>query len=277
MDRSKLLAIKSPRRCPYPFIARIYTYRLNCNLINYMKMVAMMLFFLTNLPACSSASPVSSNKEYSHPTQKPYVINNRVYYPIPSSYGFTQKGVASWYGDDFHGRKTSNAETYNMYEMTAAHKTLPMDTILLVRNLENNREVVVRVNDRGPFVRGRIIDVSYTAAKKLDLVGKGTARVYITALGDAKKGSADLKRMAKNFYTGEFYIQIGSFTNRNNARRLQQRFTQAGHTTLIQKYYGPDKIYHRVHVYVGKTLKGAEQQREILESRGYKDAFVIAH
>ena len=277
MDRSKLLPTKSPRRCPYPFIARIYTYRLNCNLINYMKMVAIMAFFLTNLPACSSASPVSSNKEYSHPTQKPYIINNRVYYPIPSSYGFTQKGVASWYGDDFHGRKTSNAETYNMYEMTAAHKTLPMDTILLVRNLENNREVVVRVNDRGPFVRGRIIDVSYTAAKKLDLVGKGTARVYITALGDAKKGSADLKRMAKNFYTGEFYIQIGSFTNRNNARRLQQRFTQAGHTTLIQKYYGPDKIYHRVHVYVGKTLKGAEQQREILESRGYKDAFVIAH
>ncbi len=250
---------------------------MNCNLINYMKMVAIMLFFLTNLPACSSASPVSSNKEYSHPTQKPYVINNRVYYPIPSSYGFTQKGVASWYGDDFHGRKTSNAETYNMYEMTAAHKTLPMDTILLVRNLENNREIVVRVNDRGPFVRGRIIDVSYTAAKKLDLVGKGTARVHITALGDAKKGSADLKRMAKNFYTGEFYIQIGSFTNRNNARRLQQRFTQAGHTTLIQKYYGPDKIYHRVHVYVGKTLNGAEQQREILESRGYKDAFVIAH
>lgn len=276
-DRSNHLPIKSFPGYPPHFIARIYPQEMSSNVINLMMMVAIMLFFLTSLPACSSASSDSSKKEYSHPTQKPYVINNKVYYPIPSSYGFTQKGIASWYGDYFHGRKTSNAETYNMYEMTAAHKTLPMNTILLVRNLENNTEIVVRVNDRGPFVRGRIIDLSYTAAKKLDIVGKGTARVHLTALGDAKKESADLKRMAKNFYIGEFYIQIGSFANRNNARRLQQRFTQAGHTTLIQKYYGPGKIYHRVHVYVGKTLKGAEQQRKILESRGYKNAFVIAH
>ena len=247
---------------------------ISCNLTNALQLAFIMLFFLTGLPACSSAS---SQKEYSHPTQKPYVINNRVYYPIPSSYGFTQTGVASWYGEDFHGRKTSNAETYNMYELTAAHKTLPMNTILLVRNLDNNREIVIRVNDRGPFVRGRVIDLSYTGAKKLDIIGKGTARVHITALGDAKKGNADLKRMAKNFYIGEFYIQIGSFANMNNALRLQERFTKAGHTTLIQKYYGPDRVYHRVHVYVGKNLKGAEQERKILESRGYRDAFVIAH
>jgi rare lipoprotein A len=244
------------------------------NLLNALKLAFIMLFFLSSLPACSSAS---SRKEYSHPTQKPYIINNRVYYPIPSSYGFTQTGIASWYGEDFHGRKTSNAETYNMYELTAAHKTLPMNTILLVRNLQNNREIVIRVNDRGPFVRGRVIDLSYNAAKKLDIIGKGTARVHITALGDAKKGNADLKRMAKNFYIGEFYIQIGSFANMNNALRLQKRFTKAGHTTLIQKYYGSDRVYHRVHVYVGKTLKGAEQERKILESRGYRNAFVIAH
>ncbi len=240
-----------------------------------MKLVSIILIFLACLPACSPAA--GSKKEYSHPTQKPYVINKRVYYPIPSSYGFTQTGIASWYGNDFHGRKTSNAETYNMYEMTAAHKTLPMDTILLVKNLENNKEIVVRVNDRGPFVRGRVIDLSYSGAKKLDILSKGTARVHLTALGDAKKDSAELRRMAKKFYTGEFYVQIGSFTNRNNALRLQQRFTQAGHTTLIQKYYGRDNVYHRVHVYVGKTLKGAEQEQKILEDRGYRDAFVIAH
>ena len=239
-----------------------------------MNLAVIVLFLYTGLPACSTAAP---KKNYSHPTQKPYVINNRVYYPIPSSYGFTQKGIASWYGDDFHGRKTSNAETYNMYEMTAAHKTLPMHTVLLVRNLDNKREVVVRVNDRGPFVRGRVIDLSYTAAKKIGIIGRGTARVHLTALGDAQQGSEELKRLAKTFYEGEFYIQIGSFANQNNALRLQKRFTQAGHTTLIQKYYGPDRIYYRVHVYVGKTLKKAEQERTILERRGYRDAFVIAH
>ncbi len=242
--------------------------------MNIMCLAVIVLLLSTSLPACSTAAP---KKHYSHPTQKPYVINNRVYYPIPSSYGFSQKGIASWYGKDFHGRKTSNAETYDMYEMTAAHKTLPMHTVLLVKNLENNREIVVRVNDRGPFVRGRIIDLSYTAAKKIGIVDRGTARVYITALGDAQQGSEELRRLAKTFYEGEFYIQIGSFANQNNALRLQRRFTQAGHTTLIQKYYGPDKIYYRVHVYVGKTLQRAEQERIILEKRGYKDAFVIAH
>lgn len=231
-----------------------------------------LLVLLITLPACSPAA----SGDFTHPTQKPYVINNTVYYPIPSSYGFTQSGTASWYGKDFHGRKTSNGETYNMYEMTAAHKTLPMNTILLVKNIENNREIVTRVNDRGPFVRGRIIDLSYSAAHDLDIVGQGTARVHITALGDAKKGNRELKIMAKNFYVGEFYVQIGSFTDRNNARRLQQRFSQAGHTTLIQKYYDQHKTYHRVHVYVGTTLQGAHQQRNVLESRGYKNAFVIA-
>jgi rare lipoprotein A len=242
--------------------------------VNALFLVIILLLLSSGLPACSTAAP---KKDYSHPTQKPYVINNRVYYPIPSSYGFTQTGIASWYGDDFHGRKTSNAETYNMYDMTAAHKTLPMNTVLLVKNLENNKEIVVRVNDRGPFVRGRVIDLSYTAAKKVGIIGRGTARVHLTALGDAHQGSAELRKLAKTFQVGEFYIQIGSFADRNNALRLQQRFTQAGHTTLIQQYYGPDKIYYRVHVYVGKTLNGAERERKILESRGYRDAFVIAH
>ena len=164
-----------------------------------------------------------------------------------------------------------------MYDMTAAHKTLPMNTVLLVRNLENHKEVVVRVNDRGPFVRGRVIDLSYKAANRLDIIGRGTARVHLVALGDAQKGEMELKQMARTFYEGEFYIQIGSFANKHNALRLQHRFTKAGHTALIQKYYGRDTIYYRVHVYVGRTLRGAIKERQVLESRGYKDAFVIAH
>ena len=249
--------------------------RLNdqCSLFLILSLVFSL--FVMFLPGCAPAG--SASKKYSHPTQKPYKIKNRIYYPIPSSYGFTQTGIASWYGRDFHGKRTSNAEVYNMYDMTAAHKTLPMNTVVLVRNLENNREVVVRVNDRGPFVRGRIIDLSYNAARKLDIVGNGTAKVYLVALGDAQKNQDELKRFARSFHEGQFYIQIGSFQNKGNALRLQRRFTEAGHTTLIQKHYGNNAVYFRVHVYVGKTLKVALRERDVLEARGYKDAFVIAH
>ena len=233
------------------------------------------IFFIAvvgSLPSCSSAS----SQSYSHPTQRPYVINNKIYYPIPSSYGFSQTGIASWYGRDFHGRTTSNGETYNMHAMTAAHKTLPMNTVLLITNLENNKEIVVRVNDRGPFVKGRIVDLSYTGAKKLSLLSKGTAKVRITALGDAGKNTDQLKKMARDFYNGEFYVQIGSFKTLQYAVRLQSRFIEAGHNTFIQKYQSNGAVYHRVQVYVGKTLMGAQQAQRILENRGYKNAFVIA-
>ncbi len=230
------------------------------------------LFLMAALPGCSAAAP----ERYSHPTLRPYQINNRTYYPIPSSYGFQQAGIASWYGSDFHGRKTSNGETYNMYSMTAAHKTLPMHTVLLVRNLENNREIVVRVNDRGPFVKGRIIDLSYTAAKKLNIVGNGTARVHIVAMGEAGKNQQEIMQLARTFYEGEFYVQIGAFTNPDNALRLQNRFLDAGHKTFITKSDVSNTLYYRVQVYVGNTLRNAEQARAILERRGYTDAFVVA-
>ena len=115
-------------------------------------------------------------------TQRPYVINGTTYYPIPSAHGYVERGLASWYGHPFHGRKTANGETYDMYGNTAAHKTLPMDTILSVKNLENGRSTVVRINDRGPFVDERIIDLSHTKARELGIINHGTARVEIVAL-----------------------------------------------------------------------------------------------
>ncbi len=101
-------------------------------------------------------------------TMRPYTVGGKRYYPTMVSVGDTFSGIASWYGRDFHGKKTSNGEYYNMYDFTAAHKTLPMNTMLKVTNLRNNRSVIVRVNDRGPFVNNRIIDLSYAAAKRLD-------------------------------------------------------------------------------------------------------------
>ncbi|HID69072.1 MAG TPA: septal ring lytic transglycosylase RlpA family protein, partial [Desulfobacterales bacterium] len=120
-------------------------------------------------------------------TQRPYCINNRTYSPLPTADGYEETGIASWYGSDFHGRATSNGETYNMHDITAAHKLLPMHTMLLVTNLDNGKKTVVRVNDRGPFVQGRIIDLSLGAAKKIGLVRSGTARVKIIALGEVKR------------------------------------------------------------------------------------------
>ncbi len=236
---------------------------------------ALWLLLIGVLPACVSTAS-TDNTTSLHPTQRPYRINSHTYYPIPSAYGFNQTGIASWYGDDFHGRPTSNGETYDMHSMTAAHKTLPMNTVLLVQNLENNKEIIVRVNDRGPFVKGRIIDLSYSAAKRLNIVGKGIARVRISALADGEKNESQMMEMAQQFYTGDFYVQIGSFANTDNALRLQNRFLQAGHKTLIQKYMENKSTYYRVHVFVGRTLQGAEQARSILEKRGYRNAFVIA-
>lgn len=211
-------------------------------------------------------------------TQQPYVIDNKRYYPIPSADGYIENGIASWYGHDFHGLKTSNGEIYNMHEMTAAHKTLPMDTVLLVKNLENGRKTVVRVNDRGPFVRGRIIDLSYKAAKTLKVVADGTARVQIVALAEGEVNSIGGMPILhyKDLSAGEFYVQIGSFAQRSNATRLQKRFTDAGHTTVIQKSFDPGQLLYRVQVYAGKNLQEARRAEKALLERGYTGSFVIA-
>lgn len=116
-------------------------------------------------------------------TMRPYTINGKTYYPTTVSVGDTASGTASWYGPDFHGKKTSNGETYNMNAMTAAHKTLPMNTMVRVTNLGNGRQTTVRINDRGPFVAGRIIDLSRAAASSIDMLGAGTARVKLEVVG----------------------------------------------------------------------------------------------
>ena len=111
-----------------------------------------------------------------------YEIDGTTYRVMETSDGYRERGIASWYGDYFHGRRTSSGDTYDMYKMTAAHKTLPLPTYVRVTNLENGRTVVLRVNDRGPFVEGRIIDLSYVAAQKLGMAESGTARVEVEAL-----------------------------------------------------------------------------------------------
>jgi rare lipoprotein A len=234
-----------------------------------------LLILLSFLPA--TIQPATAQNSPYHPTQTPYIVNDQEYYPVPSSTGFNETGIASWYGPDFNGQPTSNGERYNMHGETAAHKLLPMNTMLLVSNLENGKNTIVRVNDRGPFVQGRIIDLSYTAAKKLDLVGNGTAKVQVTALALADTSSGDAtSQEVNNFNLGEFYVQIGAFEQKNNAIRLQKKFADTGHTTVIQEFFSPKSVLYRVCVYAGKELRGAYNVESTLHQHGWRGAFVVA-
>ena len=140
---------------------------------------------LSNYPDSSQDFKSSPNTSAAsqRATMRPYTINGKTYYPTTVSVGDTASGIASWYGPDFHGKKTSNGETYNMNAMTAAHKTLPMNTMVRVTNLGNGAQTTVRINDRGPFVAGRIIDLSKAAATSIGMIGAGTARVKLEVVG----------------------------------------------------------------------------------------------
>ncbi|MDD2888779.1 MAG: septal ring lytic transglycosylase RlpA family protein [Aliarcobacter sp.] len=128
-------------------------------------------------------SKINNSREMHRYTMRPYSVFGIKYYPFIANIGDKFDGIASWYGPDFHSKKTSNGEIYDMYDMTAAHKTLPMNTVVKVDNLDNGKSIIVRINDRGPFVRGRIIDLSNKAAREIEMVGRGTANVKITVLG----------------------------------------------------------------------------------------------
>jgi len=213
-------------------------------------------------------------------TQKPYTIGGKTYYPIPSAYGYSEVGRASWYGRKFHGRRTSNGETYNMYAATAAHKTLPMNTELMVENLENGKKTFVRVNDRGPFVKGRILDLSYTGAKELDMLKNGTARVRITAMAQAVTEIRNDKKIEhfvayEDMNAGEFFVQVGAFTNKANADRLKANLILQGHKTVLQTHKDGQKTFYRVQIRAGRKLDRAREFERELE-RSFPGAFVIA-
>ncbi|WP_310599002.1 septal ring lytic transglycosylase RlpA family protein [Desulfobulbus sp.] len=253
-------------------------------------------------------TPSKSGKKRSKTpaTQRPYVINGTTYYPIPSAIGYVEQGIASWYGEPFHGKKTSNGETYNMYGDTAAHKTLPMNTILLVKNLENGRSTIVRINDRGPFVQERIIDLTLTKAKELDIVGKGTARVEILAMETQPPGQEQLIATAPakppaetgkppagsdkpqpqpppakappipDFDKGNFYVQVGAFVKIENARTLAKAFAKRGRDVVIQQYPAAGMNLYRVMIFASNSLAKAKVYEKELEAEGFRYALLLA-
>lgn len=196
-----------------------------------------------------------------------YEVFGRRYVVLASADGYVEQGVASWYGPDFHGKNTSTGEPYDMYAMTAAHPTLPLPAYVRVTNLQNGRSVVVRVNDRGPFKKNRIIDLSYAAALRLDMIRDGTALVEVRAVGP---GSAAPAAPAA---VGGFYAQAGAFGEEANARRLTARLSAAGlpGVQTVPATVG-GRALHRVRVGPVSTVEEFDALIERLRALGVEDA-----
>lgn len=213
-------------------------------------------------------------------SQKPYQIKGIWYYPLPSAEGFVEEGIASWYGTDFHGKPTACGEPYDMWAMTAAHKTLPLGTYVKVTNLRNQRSIVLRVNDRGPFVGGRVIDLSCKAAQELGSYGKGTAPVRVEAVQVASEMKVGQETYWKvdplpSFRYGCFTVQIGAFRDQGNALRLRDRMSGSLEARISP---GFDRIGSLYRVQVGnyQDIMIAKQETERMKSKGFTDAFVLA-
>ena len=215
------------------------------------------------------------------PTLRPYVVNGERYYPIPDAQGFVQHGKVSWYGKKFHNRLTASGEVYDMYKKSAAHKTLPMGTYVKVINLSNNRQTVVRINDRGPFVKGRILDLSYASAQELGLVGPGIADAKVVALGrqvGAVKSPGGVSAVVElgDMESGDFAVQVGAFGLRSNALRLADRLKVIFECVEVSSLEKEDGGLFRVRVTKSRSLTEARKIEKRLEEMGFREAFVVS-
>ena len=232
-----------------------------------------------DVSAIPDAVPQSeSRSRYGNPES--YVVFGKRYHTLKSSKGFVERGVASWYGEKFHGRRTSSGETYNMYAMTAAHKTLPLPTYVRVINLDNKRSIVVRVNDRGPFHANRIIDLSYTGVTKLGMLSKGTALVEVRAidpsqseivLAPAAEVSAEIAKAEVRLF-----LQIGAFSYRDNAEKLKRRVGQlADELVRIEEIIRNGKTIFRVRLGPLLDVAHADRLAFLLADAGFEHPHIV--
>jgi rare lipoprotein A len=250
------------------------------------------------IPVVNDPAPIVSG------TMRPYQVRGRWYTPKEQP-NYEEVGMASWYGDAFNGRPTSTGERFNMHELTAAHKTLPLPGLVEVTNLENGRRVVVRINDRGPFVDGRIIDLSRGAAQELGMISQGVGRVRVRYLGQAPRlgGGVVLQqaeaRPARTppasqpvpytavaaappppvvassaaAQTGGMWVQAGAFADPRAARRIAQRL---GDRATVQPTNSGGRELYRVVVGPWEDATAAESARQAVVARGYADALLIS-
>lgn len=218
-------------------------------------------------------------------TMKPYTINGKTYYPTVVEVGETADGIASWYGPGFHGKKTSNGETYNQNALTAAHKTLPMNTILRVTNLNNGQKTTVRINDRGPFVDNRIIDLSKAAASQINMLQSGTAPVRLEVIGfgaidkshniieqNVNLGSSgEIVGGGRVYEGGGFMVQIGAFRFEEGAKSIANKYQKYQNYNAVVKNSPKDGL-NRVFL---KGFKSEEEAKDFAKSGIFTGAFVV--
>jgi rare lipoprotein A len=255
------------------------------------------MLLLLSLAACSSVSERDSapqrvpdvsqvpdavprdepRSKYGNPRK--YTVFGKTYYTMASAAGYREKGIASWYGTKFHGRKTSSGEVYDMYAMTAAHKTLPLPTYVEVTNLSNGRRVIVKVNDRGPFHGNRIIDLSYSAATKLGIIANGTGMVEVRALTPGEPEPV-IAQPVNNVVpvttqTAELFLQVGAFSTQNRAEQVKNKVTShVSGEVLVVPFVKPSGQLYRVRVPLTSVAEG-DQLAKHLESLGFFDVHIV--
>jgi len=213
---------------------------------------------------------------------RPYTIMGVTYYPLKDAYGYRKTGTASWYGKKFHGRRTASGEIYNMRAVTAAHKTLPLQTMVEVTRLDTGKKIVVRINDRGPFVANRIIDLSYAAAQRLGMANRGTAKVRVVALARGRPGKRNAPPViagpAPDFSHGRFWIQVGAFGLSENAERLRDRLLFPRDRIRLKPTPGGDgeKSFIRVQIGPYAEMGLADRALAAAVEQGFKTSFIVA-
>jgi rare lipoprotein A len=202
----------------------------------------------------TSISPPATPPARSKPSKTP---------PTPAPVGYTEEGNASWYGNPFHGRHASNGEIYDMYKLTAAHRTLPFETMVRVTNLNNGKSTTVRITDRGPFIANRVIDLSLAAAREIESIGPGVVPVRLEVLGNV------------DVTAGFFTVQVGAFKDPTNAERLRDRLNASYSPIFIQQYDSPDGTFFRVRVGKISGEQAAQDFGEKLRSAEGFTPFVV--
>jgi rare lipoprotein A len=224
---------------------------------------------------------------YGNPPE--YEVFGQRYRTLVSSAGFEQRGLASWYGTKFHGRRTSSGEPYDMFAMTAAHRQLPLPSYVEVTNLDNGKRVVVRVNDRGPFVGGRVIDLSYAAAHRIGMVEKGVAPVHIRVVSPAEEEAGPIRvagigaldglgpEARDSAQTEARFVQVGAFADRSAAERVQRDLRNLGFaevrvTTLSSTSGTP---LHRVRIGPLDDSSAVRDVEERLQQAAHQDYRIV--
>ena len=183
--------------------------------------------------------------------------------PATVSVNYVEEGLASWYGVPYHGRRAANGEIYDMHKLTAAHRTLPFETVVRVTNLRNGRKTEVRINDRGPFVERRVIDLSLEAARQLDMVAAGVAPVRLEVVSGA------------DLLAGSFTVQVGAFEVQENARKLRRRLERRYQPVFIHEYDSPNGLFYRVRVGRVPSIEAAKQLAHKLRQEEKLVPFVV--